>query len=61
MAVKEISIMEVLVSFFAVIIEGFQMPFTVYGFTFSFWDLMIFSVVMSVLVGFVGRVLNLFA
>ena len=53
--------MEVLVSFFAVIIEGFQMPFTVYGFTFSFWDLMIFSVVMSVLVGFVGRVLNLFA
>lgn len=53
--------MEVLVSFFSVIIEGFQIPFTVYGFTFSFWDLMIFSVFMSVLVGFIGRVVNLFS
>lgn len=53
--------MEIFVRYFAVITQGLQMPFTVYGFTFSFWDLMIFSVVASIVAGFVGRLIDLFA
>lgn len=53
--------MEVFTQYFAVIIEGFQIPFTVYGFTFSFFDLIIFSVVASILAGFIGRLMDLFA
>lgn len=53
--------MEFLTQYFAVIIQGLQMPFTVYGFTFSFWDLIVFSVIASVLTGFVGRLMDLFA
>lgn len=53
--------MDIFTSYFAVIIEGLQMPFTVYGFTFSFWDLIIFSIIVSILARFVGRLMDLFA
>ena len=53
--------MEVLTQYFAVIIDGLKMPFTVYGFTMSFWDIMIFSVIVSIVSGFIGRLLDLFA
>lgn len=53
--------MEIFTQYFAVIIDGLKMPFTVYGFTFSFWDLIVFSVIVSIIAGFVGRLLDLFA
>lgn len=53
--------MEILANYFAVIVQGLQMPFTVYGFTFSFWDLIVFSVIASILAGFIGRLMDLFA
>lgn len=53
--------MDIFVKYFSVLTRGLQMPFTVYGFTFSFWDLIVFSVIVSILAGFVGRLLDLFA
>ena len=53
--------MQVLVDYFAVILDGLKIPFTVYGFTFSFFDLLIFSVVASIVAHFIGRLMDLFA
>lgn len=53
--------MQVLVDFFAVILEGFRMPFAIYGFSFSFFDLLLFSVVVSIVTHFIGRLMDLFA
>ena len=51
--------MDVLTGFFGSIYDLFQIEITVYGFTFSFWDVFfMFSLIVSVIFGFLGRVLN---
>lgn len=44
--------------FFAVmsnVFEFFTMPMTVYGFTFSWWDIILWSLLASVVFSFIGR------
>ena len=49
--------MDSFLSALRVIMDGFDIPMTIYGFTFSFWDIMIFSVVVSILAYFIGRLI----
>lgn len=46
--------MEVLISFFGLVIELFKIPITVYGFTFSFWDIFIFCLFSSIICYLIG-------
>ena len=50
--------MEVLLGFFKGIYDLFQVEMNVYGFIFSFWDVFMFSLIVSVIFGFLGRVLH---
>lgn len=49
--------MEIIGEFFQLIIKFFQIPITVYGFTFSFWDVFLFTIVVSIIAYFIGGVL----
>ncbi len=49
--------MEILFSAFNAIMQGFKTPMTIYGFTFSFWDIMVFSALVSILGYFIGKVI----
>ena len=40
------------------ILQGFQIPITMYGFTFSFLDLMLWSVVVGLIVWFFKALLD---
>lgn len=52
--------MEIFIDFFEAITAGMNMDFTVYDFTFSFMDLFLFNLFASILVGFLGFLLNNF-
>lgn len=45
--------MDSFLSVFQAAIELFQRPMNIYGFTFSFWEIMIFSVVAGLAIKFV--------
>lgn len=45
--------MQVLLDFLGQIYELFNIPMNIYGFTFSFWDVMMFSLIVGVIFGFV--------
>lgn len=53
--------MDVLADFFAVIADGLSMEFTVYGFTFSFMGLFLFTLFAGIIAKFIGRLFDLFA
>lgn len=36
----------------------FQIPITIFGFTFSFWDVFIWSAVAGLLLAFIGGIFN---
>lgn len=36
----------------------FTLPFTIYGFTFSFWDVFLWTTVASLLIWFLGRLFS---
>ena len=46
--------METLTSFFGMVIDLFKIPMTIYGFTFSFWDVLIFSLFASLVCFLIG-------
>lgn len=50
--------MDVLVGFFGGIYELFQVEMDVFGFTFSFWDVFMFSLVTGVIFSFLGGILH---
>lgn len=50
--------MQDLLSFLGKIYELFNMPMNIYGFVFSFWDIIMFTLVFGVLLGFVGYLFN---
>ena len=50
--------METIASFLSVIVQGMSIPMNIYGFTFSFWDIFLWSIIAGVVVWIVGRVIN---
>lgn len=46
--------MENLAIFFGLVVDLFDIPMTVYGFTFSFWDVFMFCLFASALCYFIG-------
>lgn len=49
--------MEAFLAYFSGILDLFKMPFTVYGFTFSFWDIFLFTTAAGIVLSFIGRVM----
>ena len=49
--------MESFLTYFSGILDLFKMSFTVYGFTFSFWDIFLFTTAASIVLRFIGRVM----
>lgn len=47
--------MEFFIQSMTMIMETFRQDFTLYGFTFSFWDIMILIMVSSIVVSFLSR------
>lgn len=47
--------MDILVSFLGSIYELFNMKMDIYGFMISFWDIIMFSLIIGVIFGFVRR------
>lgn len=43
---------------FAATLELFQLEFTIYGFTFSFWNVLLFVVVGGLVMSFIGRLFD---
>lgn len=41
-----------------VILNGFNLPFTVYGFTLSWYDIWLWSIVGEIAAAFIGRMLS---
>lgn len=41
-----------------VILNGFNLPFTVYGFTLSWYDIWLWSIVGVIAAAFIGRMLS---
>lgn len=52
--------MTYLLAFFERIVDLFNIPMTIYGWTFSFWDLFLFSLFGGIIAAFIGRLLNYF-
>jgi len=50
--------MEALGNLFASAVAIFKTPMTVFGFTFSWWDVFIWSIVAGLLIWFIGRVFS---
>lgn len=46
--------MDSFVNFFGMVIELFKIPITVYGFTFSFWNIFIFCLFASAVCYLIG-------
>lgn len=42
----------------AAVLEFFKIPFTIYGVTISLWQVLMFSALASVLIGFIARLIN---
>lgn len=40
----------------AAVVRVFQVEFTIYGFTFSLWEVFLFSIVAGLVLWFIGRV-----
>lgn len=49
---------EVFSAYFTQILNFFQIPLVIYGYTFTIWDVFLFSLFASILFGFVGRLLS---
>ena len=45
-------------TFFSIIVDGFKIPITIFGFTFSFWDVLLWGMVMSIVGLIVRSVIN---
>ena len=50
--------MENVKAMFDATLEVFQIPFTIYGFTFSFWNVFLFVIVGGMVLSFIGRLFN---
>lgn len=50
--------MEIFTSAMQVILNGFDQSFTVYGFTLSWWDIWLWSIVGVIAAAFIGRFLR---
>lgn len=50
--------METLQAWLSAVLGIFRVPFTLYGFTFSFWDVFLWSLVASVIIAFIGGTFN---
>lgn len=46
--------MEIFRSLFAATLSVFQVDFTLYGYTFSMWDVFLWTTVAGLILGFVG-------
>lgn len=46
--------MEIFGTIFSAVLDIFRLDFTVFGFTFSFWDVFVFSIVTGVLAYAIG-------
>lgn len=49
--------MEIFQWLFSATMEIFKIEFTLYGFTFSFWDIFLWTTVAGIVLGFVGGLL----
>ena len=50
--------MEVIGVLFDSVLGLFKYEFTIYGFTFSFWEVFMFSAIMSIVAYFIGRLFS---
>ena len=50
--------MEYFLHFFEVVLDFFKMPMTVYGFTFSFWDIILWGCVAYIAIRIVRGLLD---
>lgn len=50
--------MEFLAELFTIIVEGMRQEVTVYGFTFSYWGIMIFTAVADIILYAIWRIFN---
>lgn len=50
--------MEFLAKFFTIIVEGMSQEITVYGFTFSFWGILVFTTVAEIVLYAIWRIFN---
>ena len=50
--------MEVLQSWLSSVLDVFQVPITIFGFTFSFWDVFLWSIVAGLVLTFLGGLFN---
>lgn len=48
--------MDVFLSYMGVILDALQQPMSIYGFTLSFYDIAIWSMIASVVAGFIREV-----
>lgn len=46
-----------MIAYLDCIVNGLKIPMTIFGFTFSFWDIMWFSAIASILIRFIGKVI----
>ena len=47
-----------LMQFFGKILDFFQMPMDVFGFSFSFWDIILFSILAALAIRIIGGIIN---
>lgn len=50
--------MELMQQWFSAVLGVFQVPMTIFGFTFSLWDVFIWSLVAGIVLSFIGGVFN---
>lgn len=51
--------MEAFLAMMSGIVSCMQTPMNIWGFTFSFWDVFLFSMISSVIFGFIGKLFNM--
>ncbi|MTQ97474.1 hypothetical protein GMD88_10720 [Pseudoflavonifractor sp. BIOML-A6] len=50
--------MEIVQAWLSSVLAVFQIPITLFGFTFSFWDIFIWAFVAGLLLAFIGGMFN---
>lgn len=50
--------LEFLARFFTIIVEGMSQEITVYGFTFSFWGILVFTTVAEIILRAIWRIFD---
>lgn len=50
--------MDGFIALMTVILDGFNQPFTVYGFTLSFYDIWLWSIIGCIVAAFIGHMLS---